>query len=147
MRSYDEFEQLIYSGGDLLFSCIFAKTNSREETVEIICSAAEKYLENRKKLKNQNGRYRLLAEYCERILEEPLQGDYDNEHLSDNEREIILASAKLYIASGGKFKKLKSTLIFIAVVIVVAVLLFIWALSFFYSDEFRSGVAGMDIQL
>lgn len=143
MRSYEEFERLIYSGGDMLFSCVLARTGSREKALEVICLAAEDYLESRKRLRNQNERYRLLSGCCRKILKAPLRNDVEKERLTDSERERILASAKLYIAGGGKLKKRLASLTFIVVAVIVLAVVAACAISFFYSEQFGSGAANM----
>ena len=143
MRSYDEFERLMYQGSDLLFSCVLSKTESREKALEIICRASEDYLECNKKFRNQNERYRFLAGCCERTLKAPLRGEFERVRLTESEYEQILASAKLYISNGGKPKKRKSSLIFAVIAIVAIILVAASAISFFYSDAFRYGMMGM----
>lgn len=127
----------------MLFACVLAKTGSRDKALEVICRASEDYLESHRKLKNQNERYRLLAGCCEKVLKAPLRGDHDKERLTDSERERILASAKLYISSGGKSKKRRASLAVAVIAVIIFAVVAVSAICFFYSDEFRNGAVSM----
>lgn len=139
MRSYEEFESLIYSGGDMLFSAILSVTGSRQKTLEVITQAAEKYIESRKRLKNPNEKYRYMAKICERILRSPLSNAPVDEFLTDEERGKILAVARMYIGTGGKDRKRLWMIITVGVILVIISIIVVYKLNFIVSDEFDSG--------
>ena len=142
MRTFDEFEQLIYDGGDLLFSSVLMVTKSRKKALEVLCLAGEKYLECTKRLNTKNQKYRFYAGVCERILKRRLPNNPNADRLTDEEREKILSSAKIHIASNCKPKKSK----LIKALIILAIILFVvgvvaYEIHYFYSDEFKQGYA------
>lgn len=142
MRKFEEFEELINDCGDLIFSAVFAITKSRKKSLEIISQAGEKYIECRKKLKNTSERYHKLAEYCEKILKTKLSAKFEENFMSDEEREKILTSIKLYINKGGKRKKRFGTIIFIVIMLVIIAIITFYEIKFIRSDEFSEGMAG-----
>ncbi len=139
MRSYEEFESLISGGGDLLFSTVLSATKSREKALEIIMQATEKYLDSRKNLKNSNEKYRHMVKICEEILKAPLPDNTAHELLTDEERDKILATARLYIRTGGKAKKRLQIIIVAGVLLVIVAIIVAYKLNFILSDEFNSG--------
>ena len=142
MRKFEEFEELINDYGDLIFSAVFAAANSRERSLEIISQAGEKYIECRANLKNSSEKYQKLIGYCEKILKTKLSVETAEKSLSDEEKEKILMSVKMYINGGGKRKKRFATLIFILIIIAVIALAVFYEVKFVGSDEFAEGMAG-----
>lgn len=141
MRSYEEFENLIYSGGDMLFSAVVSVTKSREKALEIIMQASEKYIECHKRLKNPNEKYRHMVKICEQILKVPLPNNTADEFLTDEERDKILAAARMYIGTGGKAKKRLWIIIIVGVLLVIIAIIVVCELNFIVSEKFDSGWA------
>lgn len=142
MRTYEDFEGLIYSGGDLLFSAILSVTGSREKALEVIIEASEKYIECGKKLKNANEKYRYMAKICEKLLKTPLPSEPAEEFLTDEERDKVLAAARMYISSGGKSRKRLWVIITVGVLLLIAAVILAYELHFILSDEFDFGWKG-----
>lgn len=139
MRTYEDFEELIFSGGDSLFSAVFSVTRSREKALEVIIKASEKYIECGKRMKNTNDKYRYMAKNCEKLLKTTLQGKSAKEFLSDEERDKILAAARMYISTGGKDRKRLWIIITVGVLLIIIALILAYELQFILSDEFDSG--------
>lgn len=139
MRSYDEFEELVSCSGDIIFSAVLSYAGSRERAVEIISSAAARYLERRGKLKTENERYRLLAQCCEKILGRSLPVNPEICFLTEDERGKILSAARLYIKSGGRRKKRLRLIAAVAVLLIILAAVVVYELRFVQSDEFQSG--------
>lgn len=141
MRTYEEFEQLLYSGGDMLFSAVLTVTDSREKAMEVIIQASEKYMECHKILKNSNDKYRCIARFCEQILKVPLTSVPHGEYLTDDERDKVLSAVRIYINAGGKDRKRLWMIITAGVFLVILALIVACKLEFISSDEFNAGWA------
>jgi hypothetical protein len=139
MRSYEEFENLIYSCGDRLFSTVLSVTESREKTEEIIINASEKYLECHKHFKSEEAQYSYLEKKCRRLLKKPFPKQHEDNFLTKEERGKILTSAKLYINSGGKPRKFKGIVITAVVFVLVIAVLTVYKLNFMQSEEYSEG--------
>lgn len=141
MKTFEDFEELIYSGGDMLFSTVLSVTGSRKKALEVITQAAEKYIDSRKRLKNTNEEYRYIAKLCERILGSSLSNAPADEFLTDEERDKILAAVRMYIGTRGRDRKRLWLIITAGVVLAVIALLVAYELDFVLSDEFDAAWA------
>lgn len=139
MKSFEEYEQFVVMGGDMLFACLLTVTGSREKSLEIMAQASEKFLDSRVRTKNSNERYRLMAKYCMKTLGGGLPKKPDDARLTDDEREKLFTSARLYITSGGKAKKRLWLIITVGVFLVILAIIIAISLGSILSEEFDLG--------
>ncbi len=145
MKRYSEAEDIILFGGDMLFSGVLERTESRQKSIEIIISAIERYIRCRKKFRNLNERYKRVARYCGDILGKPMPSDIGNEKMTDEEREMVLSAARMYIKSGGGAKKHYITVLVALCILIVLVLVAAYYLLVVYSDLDFSSVNRAEI--
>lgn len=141
MRTYEDFEGLVFGVGDFLFSAVLSVTGSREKALEVIIKASEKYIECGKRMKNTNEKYRHMVKICEKMLKTPLPDEPAKEFLTDEERDKILAAARMYISTGGKDKKRLWIIVTVGVLLIIIAVILVYELQFTLSDEFDSGWA------